>query len=64
MEQYWKFPVYWEQEAVAFWPEVKGYVHFPGPSGPHARYGQMWLDPDSAGDSGNAGQKTGVPGGI
>ena len=29
MKQYSSFPIYWEQEAAAFWPEVRGYVHFP-----------------------------------
>ena len=25
MAQYWNFPVFWEEEAVSFWPEVRGY---------------------------------------
>jgi ABC-type transport system substrate-binding protein len=32
MEQYWRYPIYWEQEAMAFWPEVRGYVHHPAPN--------------------------------
>ena len=30
MKQYSSFPVYWEQEAAAFWPEVRGYAPLPG----------------------------------
>ena len=33
MKAYGSFPVYWEQEAVSFWPEVNGYSHFPAPNG-------------------------------
>ncbi len=63
MEQYWKFPLYWEQEAVAFWPEVRGYAHHPQPSGAFVRWEQLWLDPSHADDTGFSGQITGVPGG-
>ncbi|MCH7625557.1 MAG: ABC transporter substrate-binding protein [Chloroflexi bacterium] len=63
MEQYWKFPLYWEQEAVAFWPEVRGYAHHPQPSGAFVRWEQLWLDPSHADDTGFSGQTTGVPGG-
>src|SRR5919106_3603751 len=64
MENYWRLPVYWEQEAVAFWPEVRGYVHAPEPSGSHTRFEQMWIDPAHKDDTGNQGQTTGLPGGI
>jgi ABC-type transport system substrate-binding protein len=64
MENYWRLPVYWEQEAVAFWPEVRGYTHAPEPSGSHTRFEQVWIDPAHKDDRGNQGQTTGVPGGI
>ena len=64
MEQYWKFPLYWEQEAVAFWPEVRGYYHHPQPSGSFVRWEQLWLDESHKDDSGFSGQTSGVPGGV
>ena len=64
MNQYVKFPLYWEQEAVAFWPEVRGYFHYPGPSGPHVTWEQLWLDESHRDDSGFSGQTSGPPGGI
>jgi peptide/nickel transport system substrate-binding protein len=64
MEQYWKFPLYWEQEAVAFWPEVGGYYHHPQPSGAFVRWEQLWIDPSHKDDRGKSGQTSGVPGGI
>ena len=64
MREYWKFPLYWEQEAVSFWPEVRGYFHHPQPSGSHTQYEQMWIDPAHKDDRGNAGQTSGAPGGI
>ena len=64
MEQYWKFPLYWEQEAVAFWPEVRGYFHHPQPSSSFLRWEHLWIDPAHADDSDKAGQTSGVPGGI
>ena len=64
MENYMKFPMYWEQEAVSFWPEVRGYWHHPQPSGAHTQWVQMWFDPSNEGDSGYSGQTSGVPGGI
>ena len=64
MEQYWKFPLYWEQEAVSFWPEVRGYVHAPQPSGSHTHMEHVWIDPAHKDDKGFSGQTTGVPGGI
>ena len=63
MSQYWNFPAFWEQEAVAFWPEVRGYVHFPGPTSSHLRWAHMWIDPALKDNTGFAGQTTGVPGG-
>ena len=63
MSQYWNFPAFWEQEAVAFWPEVRGYVHFPGPTSSHLRWAHMWIDPARKDDTGFAGQTSGVPGG-
>ena len=64
MKQYSSFPIYWEQEAAAFWPEVRGYVHFPSPSGSFLKFMHMWIDPAYVNDSGYAGQTTGVPGGT
>ena len=64
MEQYWKFPLYWEQEAVAFWPEVRGYFHHPQPSSSFLRWEHLWIDPSHADDSDKSGQTSGVPGGI
>jgi peptide/nickel transport system substrate-binding protein len=64
MENYWRLPVYWEQEAVAFWPEVRGYAHAPQPSGTHIKFEHVWIDPAHKDDKGNSGQTTGVPGGI
>jgi peptide/nickel transport system substrate-binding protein len=64
MEQYWKFPLYWEQEGVAFWPEVRGYVHHPAPNTSFLHWEHMWIDPSHKDDSGFKGQTSGVPGGI
>ena len=64
MNKYVIFPIYWEQEAVAFWPEVRGYFHYPGPSGPHVTWEQLWYDPAHKGDTGFSGQTSGAPGGI
>ena len=63
MAQYWNFPSFWEQEAVSFWPEVRGYVHFPSPTGSHRRHHHMWIDPAHYNDTGFSGQTAGVPGG-
>ena len=63
MGQYWNFPSFWEQEAVSFWPEVRGYVHFPGSTHSHLRWAHMWIDPNHLNDSGFSGQTQGVPGG-
>ncbi len=64
MKAYGSFPVYWEQEAAAFWPEVRGYAHFPAPFGSYRKFMHMWIDPARKDDTGNAGQTMGVPGGI
>ena len=64
MEQYWKFPLYWEQEAVAFWPEVRGYNHHPQPSSSFVRWEHMWIDESLKDQGGYSGQTTGVPGGL
>ena len=64
MQQYWKFPLYWEQEGVAFWPEIRGYFHHADPSGPHIHWEQLWYDPAHKDDRGFKAQTTGVPGGI
>ena len=64
MKLYGSFPVYWEQEAVSFWPEVRGYAHFPAPNGSFLKFMHLWIDPDHKDDTGNKGQTTGVPGGI
>jgi ABC-type transport system substrate-binding protein len=60
---YMFFPLYWEQEAVAFWPEARGYAHFPAPFGSWLKYQHMWIDPAHANDQGFSGQTTGLPGG-
>ena len=64
MKLYGSFPVYWEQEAVSFWPEVRGYAHFPAPNGSFLKFMHLWIDPAHKDDTGNKGQTTGVPGGI
>ena len=64
MEQYMYFPLYWEQEAVAFWPEVRGYAHFPRPYGSWLKFQSMWIDPAHKDDKGFSGQTTGLPGGL
>jgi ABC-type transport system substrate-binding protein len=64
MAQYVRFPIYWEQEAVAFWPEVRGYVHFPTPYGSWLKFQSMWLDPSLKDQGGYSGQMEGLPGGI
>jgi peptide/nickel transport system substrate-binding protein len=63
MNLYYNFPSFWEQEGVAFWPEVRGYVHYPGPTSSHLRWAHMWIDPNHYNDSGFSGQTQGVPGG-
>ncbi len=64
MRQYSSFPVYWEQEAVSFWPEVNGYSHFPAPNGSFLKFMHLWIDPADMNNTGNSGQTMGVPGGI
>ena len=64
MKQYSSFPVYWEQEAAAFWPEVRGYVHFPQPFGSYRKFMHLWVDTAHKDDTGNAGQTEGVLGGF
>ena len=64
MGQYSSFPIYWEQEAAAFWPELRGYVHFPSPAGSYLKFLHMWIDPAHKDDAVNAGQTKGVPGGM
>ena len=64
MKQYSSFPIYWEQEAAAFWPEVRGYVHFPSSIGSFLKFMHMWIDPAHINDTGYAGQTSGVPGGM
>ena len=64
MKQYSSFPVYWEQEAVSFWPEVNGYSHFPAPNGSFLKFMHLWIDPADKDNSDNAGQMSGVPGGA
>ena len=64
MEQYWKIPLYWEQEAVAFWPEVGGYAHFPAPFGSFVKYQHLWINESKRDDKGYSGQMSGLPGGI
>ena len=64
MEQYWKVNIFWEQEAVAFWPEVRGYAHFVRSTGSYNKFGHMWIDPGHKDDKGFKGQTTGPPGGT
>ena len=64
MKLYGSFPVYWEQEAVSFWPEVRGYAHYPAPNGAFLKFMHLWIDPAHKDDTGNSGQTTGVPGGV
>ena len=64
MKQYNGFPLYWQLEAAAFWPEVRGYVHFPSSRGSLLKFMHMWIDPAHKNDVSNAGQTTGLPGGI
>ncbi len=64
MRQYSSFPVYWEQEAVSFWPEVNGYAHFPAPNGSFLKFMHLWIDENDRDMSGNSGQMSGVPGGA
>ena len=64
MKLYMAFPVYWEQEAVSFWPEVRGYAHFPAPNGSFLKFMHLWIDPGHMDDKNNKGQTSGVPGGI
>ncbi len=63
MRQYSSFPLYWEQEAAAFWPEVRGYAHFPSPIGSFRKFMHLWIDRAHRDDDYNAGQTVGVPGG-
>jgi len=64
MRQYSKIPLYWEREAVAFWPEVRGWAHFPAPFGSWQKYQHMWIDPSHKDDKTFKGQTSGLPGGI
>jgi len=64
MRAYGSFPVYWEQEAVSFWPEVNGYSHFPAPNGSFLKFMHLWIDPADMDNSDNSGQTSGVPGGA
>ena len=64
MMAYGSFPVYWEQEAVSFWPEVNGYSHFPAPNGSFLKFMHLWIDPADMDNTGNSGQTSGVPGGA
>ena len=64
MKAYSSFPVYWEQEAVSFWPEVNGYSHFPAPNGSFLKFMHLWIDPADKDNTGNSGQISGVPGGA
>lgn len=64
MKAYGSFPVYWEQEAVSFWPEVNGYSHFPAPNGSFLKFMHLWIDPADMDNTGNSGQTSGVPGGA
>jgi ABC-type transport system substrate-binding protein len=64
MGEYWKVNMFWEQEAVAFWPEVRGYAHFVRSVGSYNKFSHMWVDPAHKDDTGFRGQTTGVPGGL
>jgi hypothetical protein len=62
MKLYWKFPLFWEQEAQAFWPEVRGYASFPESSESFRKFAHMWIDPAHKDDRGFSGPTMGVPG--
>jgi peptide/nickel transport system substrate-binding protein len=64
MQNYWKLPLYWEQEAQAFWPEARGYVYQMSASGHWREFSHMWIDPSHKDDREFKGQTTGAPGGI
>ena len=64
MQQYWRFPLYWEQEAAAFWFDVRGWYHHPQPSIPFVRWERMWMDPSMKDAGGYSSQTSGVPGGL
>ncbi len=64
MGQYIHVPIYWEQEAVAFYPDVRGFVHVPSPTTGFLHAIFMWMDPAHKDDTGFRGQTTGLPGGI
>jgi peptide/nickel transport system substrate-binding protein len=63
MNQYMYFPLYWEQEAAAFWPEVRGYAHFPTPYG-FVKFQHVWIDPAHKDDKGFQAESSGIPGGL
>jgi ABC-type transport system substrate-binding protein len=63
MNQYMYFPLYWEQEAAAFWPEVRGYAHFPTPHG-FVKFQHVWIDPAHKDDKGFKAESSGIPGGL
>jgi ABC-type transport system substrate-binding protein len=64
LAQYPYVSIYWEQEAVAFWPEVRGFVHVPSPTTGFLHAIFMWIDPAHKDDTGFKGQTSGVPGGL
>jgi ABC-type transport system substrate-binding protein len=65
MNQYQYFPLYWEQEATAWWPEVRGFAHSsPEATDSFRRFFHVWIDPDHKDDKSNRGQTSGPPGGL
>ena len=64
MKEYQQVPILWWQEGAAFWPEVRGYVHFPHRRGSFLKFMHLWIDPAHKDDTGFSGQTTGVPGGT
>ena len=65
MNQHQYFPLYWEQEATAWWPEVRGFAHSsPEATDSFRRFFHVWIDPDHKDDKSNRGQTSGPPGGL
>jgi hypothetical protein len=57
------FPLYWEQEAVVFWPEVRGYAYFPTPYG-FVKFQHVWINPPHKDDKGFKAESSSIPGGL
>ena len=64
MRQYSSIPLYWEQEAAAFWPEIRGYAHFPTPSGSFLKFMHLWINPEGFLAMAKAGKDSPPPGSL